>query len=108
MKKFLRVEYENQKIHRTKPLPISLSIYATVVAFGIEVYQGIQKLVCGFYPNHALSLPESVEEILDMIDCFKDKDNKQFLPASELKFCTMVLKSCPVGRSPMFYLLAQQ
>ena len=45
--------------------------------------------------------------MLDLIDFFKDKDNKQFLPALELKFCTMVSQSCPVGHSPMFHLLAQ-
>ena len=107
VKKLIRGEYEKQKIYRTKPLAISLSIDATVVAFGIEVHQGIQKLVGGSYPNHSLPLIESGEEMLDLIYCFKDKDSKQFLPASELKFCTMVLQSCPVGHSPMFYLLAQ-
>ena len=44
VKKFIRGEYEKQKLDRTKPLAISLSIDATVVAFGIEVHQGIQKL----------------------------------------------------------------
>ena len=107
VRKFIRGEYEKQKLDRTKPLAISLSIDATVVAFGIKVYQGIQKLFGGSYPNHALPLPESGEKMLDLIDCFKDKYNKQFLLASELKSCTMVLQSCPVGHSPMFHLLAQ-
>ena len=78
-----------------------------MVEFCIEVHQVIQKLVCGSYPNYALPLPEYGEEMLDMIDCFKDKYNKHFLPASELKICTMVLQSCPFGHSPMFHFLAQ-
>ena len=78
-----------------------------MVTFGIKVHQGIQKLVGGSYPNHALPLPESGEEILDLNDFFKDKDTKQCLPASELQICTVVLQSCPVGHSPMFYLLDQ-
>ena len=41
VKKLIRGEYEKQKIYRTKPLAISLSIDAIVVAFGIEVHQGI-------------------------------------------------------------------
>ena len=65
VKKFIRVEYEIQKLDRTKTLVISLFIDATVVAFGIEVHQGIQKLIRGSYPNHALPFPESGEEMLD-------------------------------------------
>ena len=68
VKKFIRVENEKQKLDRTKPLEISMSIDATVVAFCIEVHQGIHKLVGGSYPKHALPLPESGEDTMDMID----------------------------------------
>ena len=68
VKKFIRGEYEKQKLDRTKPLAISLSIDATVVAFVIEMHQGIHKLVGGSYPNHAFPLPESGEVMLDLVD----------------------------------------
>ena len=41
VKKFIRGEHEKQKLYRTKPLAIILSIDATVAAFGIKVHQGI-------------------------------------------------------------------
>ena len=68
VKKFIRGEYEKQKLDRTKPLAIIMSIYAAVVEFGIDVHQGIQKLVGGSYPNHAFPLPESGKVMLDLVD----------------------------------------
>ena len=107
VKKFVRGEYEKQKLDHAKPLAISLSTDATNVAFGMEVHQATQKLVGGSFPNHAIPLPERGDDLLNLIDCFKDKDNKQYLPAAEIKVCSMVVQSCAVGHSPMFHLLAQ-
>lgn len=85
---------------------VSYSIDATETVRGIYKHRQIGKFFGGSYPYYSLDIPDSSEELLELLDRFKDKlsDHKE---AVEVKIATIICQGIITGESPMLKFYGQ-
>ena len=90
MREYIIAHYKKYDKDKRDHVSVSLSIDATKVAPLISIHNPTQKIVGGSFPNHAIDVPDTDAEMVELIEKFKDPQ-KKYKFVAKVKLATVVL-----------------